>query len=122
MELRRAGWRLRTERPKNMQIKNDGTELKEHPASSSNDLLARVKAIKFRPDHEESWKNKVAQDLEEIRARVEWTLETMGEPCDVDIEFSEAALRIISRVEHFEVIERANAGADAPATDDKRTL
>jgi acyl carrier protein len=41
-ELKRAGWGLRRETKNNMSNKKRATKLKEHPASSSNDLLAAV--------------------------------------------------------------------------------
>lgn len=80
-------------------------------------LLALVKAIKYDINQDEAWRNEVAKDLEELRNRVEWTIECSGfqeaEPGDAgvacDMAFATAAIRLMERVEQFEGIKRANA-------------
>jgi hypothetical protein len=78
-------------------------------AIASKDLLARARSLAYSNQHEESWRNGVANSLNEILGRVVWTLETAGEPQKCDVDFARSCLEIVERVSDFEEIKRANA-------------
>lgn len=67
-------------------------------------LLRRCNRLSYLKVHPEKWRNKVAEQLNEILGRVQWTLETGGD--EVDIMFAKAALNIVERVANFEEIKR----------------
>jgi hypothetical protein len=70
----------------------------------------------FSTEHPEAWRNEVAKDLNEVLARVQWTLETSGadepgaeEAVKCDMDFAQAAIRMVERVANFEEICRATS-------------
>jgi hypothetical protein len=67
-------------------------------------LLEWCSLPKFSTAHEFGWRNLIAADLNNLVARVGWTLMAHGEADDRD--FAHAAKRIIERVADFEKIRR----------------